>query len=597
MLNSQAITNDSADYRRKIVTSDQLKEIVNDLRQRHDGTALKIVQCHGCFDIVHPGHIRYLQFARSQGDVLVVSITGDALIDKDAHRPYIPQELRAENLAALELVDYVVIDPHPTACALLETIRPDVYVKGHEYATSTDPRFLAEREVVESNGGRVLFSSGQVVFSSSRLAEAMSPSAADFLDGADSCGIEDLSTQQLSLLCRRHNVDRMVLSEFLDKMRNRRILIVGDVVIDRYVLCDANQMAGESPMMSLKQLDVKDYLNGAAAIAAQVAALGAKPILITTLGEDNLSNWALRTLKTTGVRVVTIPHRLHLRTHTNNHTGERTAVCGTTANALPIRTRFLVDDHKLLRVESSAVRPLDSVNERHATIAVLENASKADAAIIYDAGYGMITPGLLRQLGPSLRERVPFLAAEPAESQSNLSALKNLDLLCCSERKLRKAMNDFDDGLSSLAYRMLETTEARKMLVTLGKRGLVAFSRPSDDRTSEEWRGRLLSEYLPMVTEPVVDRLGSDEALQTAATLASTVGANLMQAAYLGSLLSAVQTGRPGPVPISIGEIRACLFRRPELPISPWTEISPSSPYEKKQCPSFDTGSFDQSNI
>src|SRR3972149_6402823 len=70
-----------------------------------------IVHCHGCFDIVHPGHVRYLEVPRRQGDLLVVSLTGDAQVGKGDQRPYIPEELRAENLAALEVVDLVYINP------------------------------------------------------------------------------------------------------------------------------------------------------------------------------------------------------------------------------------------------------------------------------------------------------------------------------------------------------------------------------------------------------------------------------------------------------------------------------------------------------
>src|SRR5262245_55689923 len=105
---------------RKIVSLEALAQTVRSLQV--DGRT--VVQCHGCFDIVHPGHVRYLQFARQLGDVLIVSLTGDALLGKGADRPYIPQELRAENLAALEFVDWVVIDPNPTACELLNMLRP-----------------------------------------------------------------------------------------------------------------------------------------------------------------------------------------------------------------------------------------------------------------------------------------------------------------------------------------------------------------------------------------------------------------------------------------------------------------------------------------
>jgi len=154
----------SPSYQRKILCLARLLEVVADARRR----GKVVVQCHGCFDIVHPGHVRYLEFARRQGDLLIVTLTADAAISKSTASPYIPEELRAENVAALELVDYVYIDPSPTAESVLDALKPDIYVKGAEYETSNDPRFLRERAIVEANGGRVIFSSGETVFSSTR---------------------------------------------------------------------------------------------------------------------------------------------------------------------------------------------------------------------------------------------------------------------------------------------------------------------------------------------------------------------------------------------------------------------------------------------
>jgi rfaE bifunctional protein nucleotidyltransferase chain/domain len=140
--------------------------------ERHAGRA--VVHCHGCFDIVHPGHIQHLQFARSLGDVLVVSVSADRHVNKGVARPLIPDDLRAASVAALECVDYVYVNAEPTAVELLAALRPDVYVKGSEYERSADSRFLAERETVIRHGGRVVFSDCGVVYSSTALIGSLS---------------------------------------------------------------------------------------------------------------------------------------------------------------------------------------------------------------------------------------------------------------------------------------------------------------------------------------------------------------------------------------------------------------------------------------
>ena len=93
----------------------------------------KVIMCHGTFDIVHPGHVRHLLYAKSKGDVLVASLTADAHIAKANFRPFVPQELRAFNLAALEVVDFVVIDNDPTPIKNISIIKPDYFAKGYEY--------------------------------------------------------------------------------------------------------------------------------------------------------------------------------------------------------------------------------------------------------------------------------------------------------------------------------------------------------------------------------------------------------------------------------------------------------------------------------
>ncbi|HED54447.1 MAG TPA: hypothetical protein ENJ00_09660, partial [Phycisphaerales bacterium] len=183
-------------------------------RQRLREAGRTLVVCHGCFDIVHPGHIRHLRQAKAMGDVLLVSVTGDAQIRKGEGRPLIPEELRAENLAALDLVDYVYVDPNPTALELLGAVKPDVYIKGREYENNADPRFAAEREAVERGGGRVVFSSGEVVFSSTMLIDSLGQSMDPF-------------HSRLTALLDRPELGAEALGEVVSGFRGKKMIVVG----------------------------------------------------------------------------------------------------------------------------------------------------------------------------------------------------------------------------------------------------------------------------------------------------------------------------------------------------------------------------------
>ncbi len=111
-------------YRHKIKTARELREIVGAPPRQE-----RVVMCHGVFDVVHPGHVRHLLYAKSKASILVASLTADRHIDKGKYRPHVPQELRACNLAAFEFVDFVIIDDEPTPLENLRTLEPDLFAK------------------------------------------------------------------------------------------------------------------------------------------------------------------------------------------------------------------------------------------------------------------------------------------------------------------------------------------------------------------------------------------------------------------------------------------------------------------------------------
>ena len=120
-------------------------------RLRREGK--RIAFANGCFDLLHVGHVRYLAGARAEGDVLVVGVNSDAAVRalKGSGRPLLPAEARAELVAALESVDYVVVFDSLTAESLLRDLRPDVQCKGTDYTESSVP----EGQVMRSLGGSV----------------------------------------------------------------------------------------------------------------------------------------------------------------------------------------------------------------------------------------------------------------------------------------------------------------------------------------------------------------------------------------------------------------------------------------------------------
>lgn len=513
-----------AEAARKIVTLPELRR----LRQSAREQGRTIVQCHGCFDIVHPGHIRHLRFARAQGDLLLVTITGDSEITKGDGRPLIPQELRAENLAALDCVDLVCIDPRPTAAELLADVQPDVYIKGREYEFNRDPRFAAERETVERFGGRVVFSSGDVVFSSTALIEVMERHADPF-------------HRRIMQLASHPELAQSDLERLIADFRGRKIVVIGEVLQETYVTCAKPDIAEESPVLALRPVAHQYFDGGAAIVARHLAALGAATTLVTVLPDTELGSAITRRLASSGVQV----HALRAD------------------SAAPERQRMLVGSTPIMQLDLIEPLILDA-RQRDEFVSIasqcIDASGGADAAVLADTGLGLFSPAMTRRLCHQIRPNVGILAAAATARRSDLRALHHADLVCATETLLRETYRNFGDGLPAVAWEMLEETQARASILSLGEEGSIAFHRlPAAENGL--WQSRLRSEHIPVLGGAAVDALGRLEAMLAVQTLALAVGGSLLACAFLGAIASAIHVRRLGNVPIEAAELRRELVR------------------------------------
>lgn len=136
-----------------------LEELAETVRQIQ-GAKRTVAMCHGCFDILHSGHLRHFEAARTMADALVVTITPDHFVNKGPNRPVFPEQQRAELVAGLRAVDWVAINRWQSAVETIRLIRPNLFVKGQEYesrAAQVNPNFFAEAKAVEEVGGKIAF--------------------------------------------------------------------------------------------------------------------------------------------------------------------------------------------------------------------------------------------------------------------------------------------------------------------------------------------------------------------------------------------------------------------------------------------------------
>ena len=198
----------------KIINFSTLKEKVSKYT--------RIVQSHGVFDLLHIGHIKHFEAAKKYGDVLVVTVTPDRFVNKGPNRPRFNECLRAEAIAALACVDFVIINQWPTATEAIRCIQPIIYAKGDEYQNNENDitgKITEEADAVKSIGGKIIFTS-EITFSSSQLLNTFfspfSQTVQSFLDDF------------------KKRYDFKFISKFLEKTKTLKILLVGDAIIDDY---------------------------------------------------------------------------------------------------------------------------------------------------------------------------------------------------------------------------------------------------------------------------------------------------------------------------------------------------------------------------
>ena len=255
----------------KIVSKETFREKIKKELDRNGKT---VALCHGVFDLLHPGHIIHLEQAKGMADVLVVSVTAAKYVRKGPGRPYFDDEMRMKVLAALECVDYVMLSQGYTVDDIIETVEPDIYVKGEEYARAEDDitgKIVEEKALVEKHGGRLGFTTGQVFSSTKLINIAMSG-----LSEEVRMFMEDFQT--------RHTMQE--IRDYADKISRLKVLVVGDVIIDKYTYCNVQGMMSKDMGYSARLSYSEDYFGGSVAIARHVATFTDNVTLMSVIGDE-----------------------------------------------------------------------------------------------------------------------------------------------------------------------------------------------------------------------------------------------------------------------------------------------------------------------
>lgn len=503
---------------KKILPLKQLVNISRHLKKK----GRKIVLCHGVFDLLHPGHVRYFRSAKKHGDILMVTLTGDKFVRKGPGRPVFNEDLRAEVLAALEIIDYVSIIYSDSAVDTIKLIKPDIYAKGPDYKRRKPkpslPRKLgAEEEAVTQIGGKLIFTD-DLTFSSSHIInkhlESYPESTKEYL-------------QQF-----RETYNEEAIIDLLCSLKKKKILVIGDAIIDQYHYTLPLGKSSKEPVVVHIYRTEESFAGGILATANHVAALSDNVHLITLLGKKQSFEPFIRKHMVSNV----ILHFFHRR---DGHT--------------IIKRRFIdeVTNQKLFQISYMQDSSITDDTERKLAAFLRKEISGYDMVIVNDFGHGMLTSKIIGIIA----QKAKYLALNVQTNSANygfnvITKYPRADFACMDEQELRLATHDKFTSLEKLMQVISQQLKCKEIIVTRGASGSVSFTRNNGVVTS------------PALSQTVVDRVGAGDAFFAIASPCTFIGMNQALVSFIGNCAGALKVQTVGnKMPIDFKDLTKFITR------------------------------------
>ncbi|MFA6636244.1 MAG: PfkB family carbohydrate kinase [Candidatus Omnitrophota bacterium] len=504
---------------RKIKTVDGIIPIVRNLRSRKK----RVILCHGVFDLLHPGHIRHLEEAKMQGDVLVVTLTKDKMVRKGPGRPVFNERLRAESLAALECVDYVAINEGATAVEPIKKIKPHLYVKGGEYSKREDDltgKIYDEENAVRSVGGDVYFTN-DITFSSTALLNT------HFNVFPDDAG------RFLEKFKKKYTSEGII--EALRDFKKLKVLVIGDVIIDSYCYCAGLGKPSKDNIIATRYLYEEQFAGGTLAVANHVAGfVDGVELVSLTGGEKEHSDFIKSKLNP------------RIKTRLFKKKGMKTVV-----KKRFLDPSFLAKMFELCYIDDFI---LDDPIEKEIVSYLRSVISKYDLVIVSDFGHGLMSPGIVKLVC----DKAKFLAVNTQTNSANtgynfITKYPRADYICIDEPEVRMAMQDKFSDLTRIVPALRRKVRSKTVAITRGHKGALFYD------------GKNGFFDVPVFSKEIVDRIGAGDACLSVTSLAVASGMSLDQAAFICNAVGALAVlivGNRTPVePVSLYKFIVTLLK------------------------------------
>lgn len=440
----------------------------------------KIILCHGVYDLFHAGHLYSLKKAKELGDILIVSLTSDKFVKKGPNRPFFNFDQRADVIAGLSAVDYVLKSDFETAINVIKFIRPNIYFKGPDYKDlkkDVTGNIYKEIEAVKSIGGKVVYSD-TITFSSSKI--------------LNSIDIQN-KNQETSI----KNIKKKYSFEYIEnnifkKIEKQSILVFGESIIDNYIFSKFLGISGKDQIQTLEKLNEKNYAGGALATANNISSFSKNINLVTVFGDNaNQFNFCKKNLK----KNIKLKYLLRK----NSPTITKTKIIDLDENK-KVLGLYKFNDKEMTNLEYKKVYEI-----------FIKNVKKADIIIITDYGHYLINEKIAKKISKLKKTLIVNTQINAANfGFHGISKYKGSECAVINELELRFETRNRKEKVPNLLIKLAKRLNIGTLVVTCGNKGSYAYSK----KLNKVY-------YCPAFASKVVDKIGAGDCFMSVFGLVS----------------------------------------------------------------------------
>ena len=465
----------------------------------------KIVLCHGVFDLVHLGHLEHFKNAKAHGDILIVTTTSDKFINKGPNRPYFKNDTRQKLLEGISCIDYISEINSDSAIPAIEALKPDFYCKGNDYKNKKDDitkKISKELQILKNNNGKFIITN-EVSFSSSKILTD------------HNLVLNNKQKKEFSIIKNNYTFEK--IKKILSKIKKLKVLVIGELIIDKYNFCDPLGKSGKDPIMMFQKLYYEEYLGGAAAISNNIGKFCEKVKLISMIGNDKKFQ---RFIKSKIIKTVSTNLLIQSRLKTI------------------LKEKYIdnVSKSKLIGFYDFSDNQINSSEENILIKKINKQIKNYDVTIVADYGHNIFS----NKVAKLVANKSKFLAVNSQINAANIyhhsiDKFSKTEITMINEGELRHELRDRNNDVKKLVLKLNKIINTKFIVITMGVNGALLFNCKSKKFV-----------HSASYANSVVDKIGSGDTMLSILSIFLKITNDPALSMLLASLAAAENVGNFG---------------------------------------------------